>query len=363
MDLIDDRGRLLGVVNVVDAFVVLVVVAVLAAGVGFVLSEGGTLSANRQTTGSEHATRYATIDLGSQPSYLAALISAGDTARTGNGEGLSITDVYVGPTGGRSATVVVRAALRGRATSDGDGILVGGSRLRSGRSFSLDTGEYAVEGTVTSVGRDDASLPMEEIPLLLETTMSTSIAETIEVGDTYRLADRTIATVQSVRTVPTVDPTERRVFLGVTVRTISHSPTRFFGVHPVTLGGTLPVRTPNYSVSGRVLRLGSTSLPGTPVRTTARIEIANLSADLADNLRTGMRETNDGTTLARVTDRRVEPATTQPNKREVTLTVSLRTRETGAGLQFHGRPLHEGTRVVLDFGTIRVRGTVVDIEG
>jgi hypothetical protein len=70
--LIDDEGNLLGVVNVVDALVVLFVLAILLAGAVLVLTSG-------EDTGSDRATTYATLDLGTQPDYIVSAINEGDT--------------------------------------------------------------------------------------------------------------------------------------------------------------------------------------------------------------------------------------------------------------------------------------------
>jgi hypothetical protein len=60
MPTIDDEGRLFGAINVIDALVVLLVLAVALAGI--------TLVAGSNSVESE--THYATLDLGSQPEYI-----------------------------------------------------------------------------------------------------------------------------------------------------------------------------------------------------------------------------------------------------------------------------------------------------
>ncbi|MFC7231557.1 DUF4330 family protein [Saliphagus sp. GCM10025308] len=69
MELIDDEGKLFGRVNVVDALVVLILLAVVVAGIAVV----GVLSGD-----AEPETRYATIDLGPQSEHVAEQISEGD---------------------------------------------------------------------------------------------------------------------------------------------------------------------------------------------------------------------------------------------------------------------------------------------
>jgi hypothetical protein len=89
IQIIDDDGDLFGVVNVVDALVVLLVLAVVAARVALV----------NPFTPSEEATRYATVDLGEQRPYVEELVSEGDILSQENSESnVTVRDVHVTPT-------------------------------------------------------------------------------------------------------------------------------------------------------------------------------------------------------------------------------------------------------------------------
>jgi hypothetical protein len=46
----------------------------------------------------------------------------------------------------------------------------------------------------------------------------------------------------------------------------------------------------------------------------------------------------------------------------VTLTADLRVRETNAGLRFKGETLRQGRTVALDFGTVTVEATIVEVR-
>lgn len=72
MEIIDNDGNLFGRVNVVDALVVLAVLAVTVAGAAFVFDDGG--SGPEQT-----ATVNATLDLGTQPPFVVDAIDEGDS--------------------------------------------------------------------------------------------------------------------------------------------------------------------------------------------------------------------------------------------------------------------------------------------
>jgi hypothetical protein len=72
MELIDDGGSLFGAVNVVDALVVLLVLAVVVAGAAFVFMDDPAPEPDVGTT-------YATLDMGTQPAYIVDAINEGDT--------------------------------------------------------------------------------------------------------------------------------------------------------------------------------------------------------------------------------------------------------------------------------------------
>jgi hypothetical protein len=474
MAVIDEDGRLFGVVNVVDALVVLLVVAVLAAGIALV---------NPFSAGPTPEVRYATIDLGSQPSLAVKQISAGDTATYPNQPGnLTVTDVYVVP--GQdpgTASAIVRTRITGqlvnRTARDAAVFDFADEPLRPGRQLNISTLEYVVNGTVTSVslsGRslnvtetsvildttapaatadtltpgdtmrvagttvatveavqqyplpdsnrrqvrvgvtlrtrqqggetrfgptrvaignalsirtpesnltgtiaatDTARLPTNDTPVVLDTTVSADTAAAIETGDEMRVADRPIATVESVRVYPTTDPSQRRLALGVTLETTTRDGQFTFGSRPVRVGTTVPIDTDEYSLSGHILTRGTLTPPGTASTTTAQVELENVPPAVANDVRVGMTETTRGETLARITDKRVENATIivtsengeifareHPRNKDLTLTVELATRRTADRLQFHGRTLRTDTRVVFDLESVTVCGTVIELQ-
>ena len=61
--IIDDEGKLFGLINVVDALVVLVVLAIVVAGIALIAVPGS------------EDTRYATVDMGTQPDHVAGQIT------------------------------------------------------------------------------------------------------------------------------------------------------------------------------------------------------------------------------------------------------------------------------------------------
>jgi len=472
MEVIDEEGNLFGVVNIVDALVVLGVLAVVIAGVAFVNPFGA----------GEQATRYATIDLGEQPEYVAEQIESGDEMSLENAPGnLTVRDVHVTPAGEGNLSVVVRAQLNGVRVyderRDQDVFEFAGEPVTSGRIIQIDTLDYSVAGTVTAVDDSGTDLETANRQVLIQTETSAETARTIQAGDTYQTANRDVATIESVVTFPgsnpnqrlvvlgldlsTVDrgegprfagratalgstipfstedyalsggvievgtaepaigetevvlqttvptttansiaigdeyrvdgpavgtvesiqtyPTEnrntRRVVLGLTLRTIDRQGTPQFGTRSLRLGSSIRFRTDAYALSGRVIRRGDRSLPGDPQERSVTVELQNVPPELANSVDVGMTEFRNDVEIARITDKRVEPAEVvltgesgdifqreHPRNKDVYLTVQIRVRQTDTGLLFHAQPLQSNTNVVLDLGSVTVRGTVIEIE-
>lgn len=472
MELIDEDGRIFGVVNVIDALAVLLVLAVVVAGIALVNPFAST----------ETATRYATIDLGEQPAYVAEQVSSGDVmSPPGTPGNLTVTDTYVTPAEENNVSVVVRARIDGtleeREGRPGGAFTFAGERVHQGGSMSIDTDDYAVSGTVVELNEDGRSLTTERTRVRMSATVSSDVARAIETGDTVTLADRevaritdvhrapgpnstsrrvdlgleldalqrsggrsyggaplaldrqvtfdagsyrltgridslgtddieretasaviettvparvaddvavgdeytvagtTVATVQSVDTYPTEEQGQRQVILGLELTTVRREGGQFFGDTPLRLGATVPFETDAYRLSGDVINRESFDQPGEETTKTVVIKLASVEPEIADGIREGMTEGSGDETVARIVDKRVESANViltsesgeifqrqHPRNEDVYLTVEVTVQETRTGLRFHSRPLQEGNNVTLDFGTISVDGTVIEIE-
>lgn len=191
---IDDDGRLFGVVNVIDALVVLLVVAVVAAGLALVVPSGET-----------GETRYATIDLGAQPEYKADQITEGDRWEvTAGGEDLTITEVFAAPRTDRDRDVVIRAAINGtdvdpQADTDDGPIAFADEPLRFGRELEIETSQYVVEGTVTDVSTSaEIGTPDTRTVVVESTDLSERRANRLGVGMNEVLGDAETATVTDI---------------------------------------------------------------------------------------------------------------------------------------------------------------------
>lgn len=374
MALIDDKGRVLGVVNIVDALAVLLVITILIASVVlFAPFDGG----NR--TDSEVAVRYATIDVGERYPFVAELISSGDVIRfAGTAGNHTLTDVYITPTDGTNVSVTVRARVTGQETvSRGDNtsrFTLGDASFVPGRRLLIQTSEYVVSGVIRDVDTDGTELNTAKTAVVLRTTVDRTVAGSVEPGDTYRTAGRTLGTVESVTVYPTSNLTLKRMIVGISLRTIARDGGPHFKDDAVRIGTNISFSTASYRLSGRITNVGANTPPGDVETTTVTVKLEDVSPEVADDIGVGMTESNRGTVFARVTDKEVAPTTVvvesadgnvhareHPRNKNVYLTVEVRTRRTDKRLRFHGQPLRENMNVVLAFDTITIRGKVVEI--
>lgn len=465
MELLDEDGRILGVVNVVDALVVLVVFALAVAAIALVLPDGEDRSPELETT-------YATLDLGTQPAYIVPEIEEGDTYSPAETEEIEITDVFVTPGQGGSR-VLLRVELTGPVRSEA--IQFAGEPPRLGRSLEITTPRYEVSGTIREVGatptlptvnrtvvvrdtidrrdatrlrqgaeitiaghpvatvREVASFPRDDpdrqtvlveasvravtlegealfggepvrrgrtlslrgdqfvlagtiervgagtrsdqTDVLLRTTIPDETVQALSEGDTATIRGRTVGTVESVTTYGTNDPRRKRTFVGLTLHTAEIEGRQYFGDVQISNGQQITFRTEEYAFTGSIQRVGHLEQRGTQTTRTVTISADSMSEERARGMGTALTERADGQVIARVTNVSVEPVQIlvrgdggqleiydHPTKRDVKITADVTVRQTTSGLEFKGEPIRHGSSVILDLGTVTVRGTITSIQ-
>lgn len=361
MDVLDEQGRLFGLVNVIDALVVVLAAFVVVAGVAFV-SQPGTEPAP------ETATMSVVLDLGTLPGYLAERVAEGDTYSPGGESTLTVSDVYLGPKGVNSR-VLLGVDVEGPATDDT--IRYDGAPLRLGRQLTIRTDDYKVGGTIRAVG---TGLDRGTTRVLVNVKVDPSTANEIQAGDTYTLGSHEVSTVESVETFATESPASRRAYLGLVLHTIDLGDGPRFGSAAVRRGANVPFRTSEYALSGPIERVGAAELPGEPATREVTLEVEGANPEIASTLQPGMAETVAGQTNAHLVDVERRPATVllrgqdgqliygeHPNRMDVTFTAELSVRETDTGPTFKGKRLQLGRAVHLDLGPVTVEATVVEI--
>ncbi|QLG61097.1 DUF4330 family protein [Halorarum salinum] len=370
MQLIDDEGNLFGIVNAVDAFAVLLVIAVLTAGAAFALQP------DPEPQESDRTSRHATLDLGSQPDYIIAELNEGDTYSASEKTNLTITDVHLEPTtDGSDTRVFLRVELVGESTETADNtgtpmLSYEGAPPRLGRNLDIVTDSYQVSGRITDVG-DESSLPTVERTVLLETTVDADTATIIEEGDQFTLRERTLGAVEHVEVYGTNKSNRKRVLLGVTLTASEMGDGTEFAGTRLRQGATIPFRTADYDLMGEITRVDATEPRGEPTTRTVTLTLENVSPELSTSIRSGMTESANGNVLAELTDVQREPSTIvlvsddgniyereHPRNEDVTITADLAVRETATGITFKGEPLQYGSTVTLDLGSVTVTMTV-----
>jgi hypothetical protein len=394
--LVDDRGRLFGLVNVVDVLIVVLVFAIIAGGIWVVFFSTSQSSAPPPET----ATRYATIDLGPQVQSLAKQVTPGDELRLeGNGNTLLVTDVYLFYSEGRESrteavegnqrrerfpseikvNVLVRVETTGPVVdSDNDKeapIRFGEHLLRSGRPVSLVTQDYTLSGDITRVDSTGDQLPVTETEFVMETTVPTSVAEEVAVGDEYVIGNSTIGTVETVTEYLT-NSDRRRLLLGLELDVLAGNEIPQFAGQSVRIGETIQFQTSDYGISGTIIRQGGLEQPGTEATRTVTIQLDNIRPNRADTITEGMTEHVRETTTARILSVTTEPAEVtlvsdgerfklgeHSRNKDVVVTVEINVRELQDGtVRFRGEPLRIGNTLSLYLGLVTVEGKLIDFD-
>ncbi|UPV75253.1 DUF4330 domain-containing protein [Halorussus limi] len=162
MDPIDEKGQLFGTVNIIDAFVVFLVLAVIAAGATFILGTENQLT--NTTDQLENTTTTVTFEITGVQPYTADAIPEGplqtDTIVSVQNKSVQPTEIIVKDKNGilhkqthpRKKTVVLQLTLNTMTTEDD--VLLWNKPLEVRRQLVLDFGQVTVKGTVTNFSEE-----------------------------------------------------------------------------------------------------------------------------------------------------------------------------------------------------------------
>jgi len=345
--LLDDEGRIFGVVNVVDALVVLLVLAVVVAGVVLLLPAPG-----------EPDNRYVTLDLGEQPEFVAEEVGPGDTWEPeGTSDALTITDVYRFDTGD-GTSIFARAQLNGTTVEpdepDDDPVFEFlDDPLRIGQSFDLVTQEYEVSGNVTSVARSGDRLPLADSSFVVEASVSSQTAEEIDVGDEFTAGGEVFGEIEAFEAFPAEDG--QSVLVGISATTIERGGSQFLGNTRLGVGTTLAFEGDGYTFEGDVVRRGSTEIPTEMREFVLETEV---DAAVADDVRGGDEVHLGEEPLVTVEDVTVY-ATGDADVRRVVMGVSALTRLEGDTALFGDERVRVGSTLSLETEAYDVDAEVV----
>lgn len=363
MEIVDEQGNLFGVVNIIDALVVLMILAVGIAGITLVFND----SSSETETETELVSTSVTLDIGSVSTGVAREIDIGDRYSSGDRSNLTITDVYLAPSDG-AARVILQAKLQGEAQQES--LTYAGSPVRLNRSIEVVTSDYAISGRIRDVDESD-SLSRQQTSVVLTSTVDTDIANRITEGDTSRVAGRDSATVESVSIYATSNPEQKRVVAGVLLDTVKYGEKPQFGSVSIRRGTNLTYQAEDYQFRGIIDRIGATEPRGTQATRTVTLRMDEVRGYLAEVVEPGLSEQASNETIAQITDVDTKPSVIvqqdgsvvdHPFDKSVTITTELQVRETATGIRFKGEQIRPGQTVILDLGTITIEAAVVRIE-
>jgi hypothetical protein len=354
MVVLDEDGNLFGVVNVIDALVLVVVASVLLAGAGFVGS--ATMPTGEAATGG-----HATVAVQGDTTVVGQVVN-GTELSTDSG-GLVVTDRARVVRSNGTVTTVFRVRRTGGGFLGGQNELAvrPGDRLRT-------TGTFDGLGLRVLRAGDDPSLDTRRTGLVAEATAAPTTAT-----DALGLLDRARTDgpvrVERVASFPTTGDT-RRLRVGLSVRTLTPED----GTESLATGTRLPGAMTGLGAPAEVTSVGRTTPPGERVDRQVVVETGDLAPSVAGALARGDRTvgTNHPATVTNVTER---PATLlvtdaegevherpHPRLRSVTLTLSVPARRYGGVLWFQGERLRVGRGLTLDTGRVVVTGNATAVR-
>jgi hypothetical protein len=250
MGVIDERGRLFGVVNVIDLLVVTAVVATLVAGAAFVLDDDPAPPEDR----------YLTVVLDERPAGAGVTLDGDGTAtpdgtvELGRTRG-QVTDTYLAPTDADGTVTVARirvevSAAAANRTTDRRLVTEEASYL-VGQGIRFTAGSARYEGYVHSVGRSRSELPVRTLNATVETRLPRAVAGRIEPGDTHRIDGGAVARVTAVERRSTAD---NRTHIEATVafRVLETNGELLYGDQRVRPGADVVVAPNGYEFTGTV---------------------------------------------------------------------------------------------------------------
>lgn len=236
MAIIDEKGRVFGRVNVVDAAVVLLVLVLIVAGVGLVFGDDGDTEPE-----DVEPRNLATVAFTTPLDSDAALLDAGDVVRpVRGGDELDVVDVYRSFTPNGTAYVVARV--------EHDGDLETDSRLYAG-----DEGSYVVEGhrvtaSVLGINESGERLSTTNASIVISSNADPAVAAALDPGDEATIGDDVVATVRGVA------GREGDGFLvGLDVRALDRGAVDTFDGESLRIGNRLSIVTDDAVVRGRVV--------------------------------------------------------------------------------------------------------------
>lgn len=247
MALLNEKGRLFGAVNVVDAAVVLVALAVVAGGL-FLVFSGGDRQPKPAPEPEPSETTNLTLTFEDQRAWQVESIDTGRTVVTNDDSyDATINEQYVASGSGRNVDGALHVTIEGTDLS-----------YRPGETVTLDGQSFTVQTSVVRVG--DAGLDTETTRLSMTTDVPSAVADSVEPGTELTAAGTQFGTVTDVETLGTHGP-NTTLHVGLELETIRIGSQRYTGTTPLSVGRQVRLSSAELSLRGHVTGVGSTVLP------------------------------------------------------------------------------------------------------
>lgn len=316
---IDEKGRVFGLINIVDLLVIVLLVAVIAAGAALVLGTGEEPS--------EEEEQYVTLEMNSQPEYIAEEIQEGDQWDPEGGT-LTVTDTYMAASSSDdNVDIWIQAKINGTTISnDTEVIALGDTPVRLGERLELNTDRYSAGGTITDISESTAEIDTETRDITVVTDVDQQTADRIAVGDGFTVGDRTWMTVEEIVTrYATASSDTDRLVLGVNTEVRTGENTPQLGHRTVQLGESIPVRIGGDQMTGSIISVDSFEEPGEASDRTVTMQANATEQPAADLVEPGMVETVGDNQFAEVL-----AVESSEEMVEITVEMSVKEQEDGA---------------------------------
>ena len=253
--IIDAEGNLFGKINIIDALVILVVIAVVIAGLAMVgvLSEDDPNGEDASTETNESSvgdasleTQYATVDAGSHPRFVVDRISDGDTV-TQDGRNITVTNVYQTPTSATSSSVLVGVELETESENP----------ARTGDTVDINTDGYDIDGEILRVEDTPPAVEIEPVTVDLrigDVDQDTADAIRKEVDAPTR--ELPLVTIQEVTTRST-EENGSELRLTVEFGTVQTAGGPQFHSTPIRVGNTIEADLGTVEIEGTISNIHS----------------------------------------------------------------------------------------------------------
>lgn len=249
MEVLDGQGRFFGVVNVVDALVVLFVLAVGLAGVALVVGGGGGTAPDGSPELTE-ATHYATVEYTQQLSAGESLPQVGETlVPVEGGDNFTITETAFSTTRDGNYHAIASVAYDGAPD-------VAGGVASAGTQAKLRRNATTLSSHFLAVNRSTPELETSTRSVVVAVDENHTVGQALEPGATTTIGGQTVATVGSIQPDPD-SPGSQAEYVGLELQVWDDGFTEWYGEQAIRVNNNVTVLTDRAVVTGRIYRIGT----------------------------------------------------------------------------------------------------------